>query len=271
MNTDRIVGTRSGVEPVNLFAPDTAAGIAAHPRAAELRRWTREYLCQAHPDLGRSGPVCPYTSRAITNQSLWAVFFEGRSIDAEYLSAIVDYLYDLFPALPPQDEPDSKFKAVLAVFPDLTEYADIDAIQQDQKSRFVEKGLMLGQFYPGCTTPGLHNPDFPALDAPLPILAVRHMAPTDFPFLSTRQEWIDSYLKLFAPAIPKFITSTMSDRLVQTTEESDGSHSDRVRDKVTEPSAAEPLSNRRNGRGTGTIPETAGIELASEGDRKPGR
>lgn len=220
MNPDRIVGTRSDIEPVNLFDPDPASHIAPHPCAAELRRWTCEYLCRPHPDLGRSGPVCPYTSHAITTLSLWAAFVEGP-VDAERLTAIIDDLYDIFPALPPRYEPDCKFKAVLAVFPDLTDYADIDAVQRDQKSRFVAEGLMLGQFYPGCTVPGLRNPAFPALDAPLPMLAIRHMAATDFPFLSTRREWVDSYLRLFAPAIPKFITSAMSDRLVQTNQASD--------------------------------------------------
>lgn len=216
MNTDQIVGTRSGVEPINLFAPDVATGIDLHPRAAELRRWALEYLCQSHPDLGRPGPVCPYTSRAIALRCLWAVFITGRDIDRQRIAAIVADLYDLFPAMPPRDGPDSKLKAVLAVFPDLTEYADIDTVQRDQKSRFVEQGLMLGQFYPGCTVAGLHNPAFPALDAPLPMLAIRHMVPTDFPFLSARHEWLDFYLKLFAPAIPGSIATAMSDRLVRT-------------------------------------------------------
>ncbi|MGQ4600557.1 DUF6875 domain-containing protein [Nocardia sp. R6R-6] len=215
MNTDRIAGTRTGVAPANLFAPDVATGADLHPRAAELRRWALEYLCQPHPDLGRPGPVCPYTSRAIAQRCLWASFIPGRDIHRERITAIVDDLYDLFPALPPRDEPDSKLKAVLAVFPDLTEYADIETVQHDQKTRFVERGLMVGQFYPGCTVPGLRNPGFPALDAPLPMLAIRHMAPTDFPFLSTRHEWVDFYLKLFAPAIPRFIATTMSDRLVR--------------------------------------------------------
>jgi hypothetical protein len=222
MKTDRIVGTRSGVEPANLFAPNPATRTAEHPRAAELRQWTREHLCHPHPDLGRPGPVCPYTGRAIARQYLWAAFFDGRYIDTQCITAIVDDLYDLFPALQPQDEPESKLKAVLAVFPDLTEYADIDTVQRAQKTRFVDKGLMLGQFYPGCTVPGLHNPAFAALDAPLPILAVRHMAPTDFPFLNTRHEWIDTYLKIFAPTIPGFIATTMSDKLVQTPDAPEG-------------------------------------------------
>ena len=97
---------------------------------------------------------------------------------------------DLFPVLPPERGPGAKLKAVLAVFPDVTEYDDLEAVQRNQKTKFVEQGLMLGQFYPGCTVAGLHNPEFPALDSPLPLLAMRQMAPTDFAFLNARHEWI---------------------------------------------------------------------------------
>lgn len=219
MITDRVVGTRSGIEPANLFAEETTGtDLPAH--AADLRRWTLEYLCRPHPDLGRPGPVCPYTSHAVAQRFLWAAFIPGSDIHRDRITAIVDDLYDLFPGLPPRSEPDSKLKAVLAVFPDLTEYTDIEFVQRDQKSRFVKQGLMLGQFYPGCTVAGLHNPDFRALDSPLPLLAVRHMVPTDFPFLNARREWMDYYLKLFAPTIPHFIATTMSERLVRASDAS---------------------------------------------------
>jgi hypothetical protein len=153
-------------------------------------------------------------SHAVERRFLWAAFFDGPRIDIERIAAIVDDLYELFPALEPTKEPHARFKAVLAVFPDLTDYTGIEAVQHDQKTRFVHDGLMLGQFYPGCTVAGLHNPHFPALDAPLPLLAVRHMVASDFLFLDTSQEWIDIYLHLFAPSIPEFITSAMADRLV---------------------------------------------------------
>lgn len=216
MSTDGIVGARSGVRPINLFAGDPAMRADEHPCADELRRWTLDYLCRPHPDLGRPGPVCPFTGRAVARQFLWAAFVEGDDIDGGQITAIVDDLNDLFPVLPPRHEPDSKLKAILAVFPDLTGYTDIETVQHDQKTRFVDKGLMLGQFYPGCTNAGLHNPDFHALDAPLPLLAVRYMAPSDFPFLNTRHEWIDTYLKIFAPTIPSFISHSIADKLVET-------------------------------------------------------
>lgn len=216
METNRMLGRRSGVKPVNLFAPESETGAAEDTPATELRRWAREHLCRPHPDLGRPGPVCPYMGHAIAHQYLWAVFVEGRDIGVRRIVDIVDDLNDLFPALPPRDPPDSQFRAVLAVFPDLTDHAALDTVARELKTGFVTRGLMLGQFYPGCTYSGLHNPAFPALDAPLPLLAVRHMAATDYPFLESRHEWIDAYLKIFAPAIPGFVTTAMSGRLART-------------------------------------------------------
>lgn len=214
MITDRVIGRRTGIEPASLFAPDPVSAALEHPRTSDLRQWTVDYLCRPHPDLGRHGPVCPYMSHAVKRRFIWAAFFDGSAIEVERLAAIVDDLYEVFPALPPTEPPDSQFKAVLVVFPGVTDYTGIEAVQRDHKTRFVRDGLMLGQFYPGCTVAGLHNPAFPALDSPLPLLAVRHMVATDFLFLDTSHEWIDIYLRIFAPGIPEFITSAMADRLV---------------------------------------------------------
>ena len=68
-------------KPINLFAADWKPSRSEHPCAAELRRWIVEYLCQSHPDLGRPGPVCPYTRRAVASRYLWAAFIEGDEID----------------------------------------------------------------------------------------------------------------------------------------------------------------------------------------------
>jgi hypothetical protein len=214
-STDEFIGTRSGVKPTRLFAIDPGTRADEHPCAAQLRSWTLGYLCQPHPDLGRPGPVCPYTKHAAGGRYLWAAFIEGTEIDQEYFTAVVEDMNNLFPVLPPEDGAGAKLKAVLTVFPDLTEYTNLEAVQRNQKTTFVEQGLMLGQFYPGCTVAGLHNPDFPALDSPLPLLAVRHMAPTDFAFLKTRYEWVEAYLARFAPEIPSFLSRYLADKLVE--------------------------------------------------------
>ena len=39
---------------------------------AEVARWTVDYLCQWHPDLGRTGDVCPYTEVSMREDLLLA-------------------------------------------------------------------------------------------------------------------------------------------------------------------------------------------------------
>ena len=88
-----------------------------------------------------------------------------------------------FPLLSPAHGPESIYKAVVIVFPDVTELEQVDAVQDECKNAFVKQGLMVGQFYPDHQQGGLRNPDFRALDAPYAILAIRHMVATDYPFL----------------------------------------------------------------------------------------
>ncbi|MCJ0904294.1 hypothetical protein MTX36_12765 [Rhodococcus sp. ARC_M6] len=118
------------------------------------------------------------------------------------MSDVVEDMADIYPELPPRDGKDEIFKAIIAVFPDVNDFDLIDTVQFHGKSTFVNKGMMLGQFYPGCLQSGLWNDDFRALDAPLPMLAVRQMVSTDYPFLTGRAEWMSAYLKRFAPTVP---------------------------------------------------------------------
>lgn len=61
---------------------------------------------------------------------------------------------------------------------------------------------------------GLRNSAFRALDAPLPMLAVRHMVGSDFPFLASEREWVVAYLKKFAASVPSVVRSDIADRVV---------------------------------------------------------
>lgn len=214
VSAPRIVAPRSGIELVNLFDPEVRAN--EHPLSDVLRKWATEYLCEPHENLGRTGPVCPFTGPSIAHRHFWAGFIDGTDIDQDRMKAVADDLFEIFPDLPPTTGADSTLKAVLAVFPDITDFGIIDRVQDEGKANFVKEGLMLGQFYPGCTVSGLRNKDFYALDAPLPMLAVRRMVGSDFPFLVSRRDWILSYLKEFAPTVPFAVRSSIADKLVST-------------------------------------------------------
>jgi hypothetical protein len=117
------------------------------------------------------------------------------------LVGLLEEIAAAFPMLPPANGPESIYKAVVVVFPEVTEFGQIDAVQAECKTTFVERGLMVGQFYPGHQQGGLRNPYFKALDGPFAMLAVRHMVVTDYPFLCENEQWTDAYLARFTPEI----------------------------------------------------------------------
>jgi len=177
-----------------------------------LHAWVRDYLCVPHPDLGRDGPVCPLTRPSIEKGLFWACYDFRGQLDADDICALVRLVWEKFDALPPIAGPDSMLRAVVIAFPNLAHHDAIDIAQQRLKPEFVDEGLMIGQFYPGCTESGLWNADFRPLDSPLPMLAIRHMVSNDFSFLDSRPEWISAYLRKFAPSVPAPVRARLAGR-----------------------------------------------------------
>ena len=163
-----------------------------------VKRWAEDWLSKSHPDLGRTGAVCPYAGSSIKKDLFRVAFVRGNNLDHNWMVSLLEEIAAAFPALPPADGPESIYKAVVVVFPDVTEFGQIDAVQAECKTTFVERGLMVGQFYPGHQQGGLRNPDFRALDGPFAMIAVRHMVVTDYPFLGENEKWTGAYFARFA-------------------------------------------------------------------------
>ncbi|MEV7601151.1 DUF6875 domain-containing protein [Kitasatospora sp. NPDC089797] len=208
--------TAAGPGALRLFSAEQVdAGAArAHPEAAEVLHWARRFLTTAHPDLGRSGPVCPYTQPslrrglfhlAVTDAATGTVPGTGTGPGAG-LPALVGELrahYDrLLAGL--TEEGDRELLTVLLVLPrlDRTDSTVLDDLQRSAKDEFVEQGLMIGQFHPVCEEPGLWNGAFRPLRAPVPLLAVRKLLVFDLPFLLGDPVHLAHYLARFAPQVP---------------------------------------------------------------------
>jgi hypothetical protein len=172
------------------------------PYQDRIREWATAYLTAPHPELGREGPVCPYTAAAIKKETFWVGCVDRADLTAEDIERTVAARATEFHRLPPAEGPDALLKTILILFPAVTDYRLIDEAQRRLKAESVAMGLMIGQFYPGCDEPGIRNPDFRPLQSPIPLLAIRHMVNSDFPFLAGSVAWIEEYLRKFAPAVP---------------------------------------------------------------------
>lgn len=210
--TKIVIGPRSGMNWIPLSNTEIECPFTRSAMVA-VRGWAEEHLTEPVPELGREGPVCPYVGPALRRDLMWVGRIAGRRPWPDYVRLVLSEALELFAELPPADGGDAVLKALVTTLPGLRDYTLIDELHAELKSEFVAEGLMLGQFYPGCDQPGLWNKDFRPLDAPIPMLVVRTMMTTDFPFLVEHPEWLTAYVKKFAPALPAHVRRAVVSRM----------------------------------------------------------
>ncbi|HYW09472.1 MAG TPA: hypothetical protein VE913_21100, partial [Longimicrobium sp.] len=134
----------------------------AEPLAPELRenmeplvaivRWAMEYLCSPHPELGRAGAVCPFTSPSIRRNLFFLTVMRGADLGAAEVDDVVRRYRDWFMEMEPRDPRQAQYKTINILFPDVPRSAWstlIEAAQERLKPEYVPHGIMIGEFHPG--------------------------------------------------------------------------------------------------------------------------
>lgn len=161
----------------------------------KFKSWVLEFLCKPNSELGRKGAVCPFTKKAYDLNFFWVTVQNSWQISPENLISTFYRYKNIFKSLAPNAEGENIFKTISILFPfiDKNQFKIIEEVQESLKPAFVKEGIMIGQFYPGCSQPGLNNSAFRPLNAPLPLLAIRNMVESDLPFLVGNPEFEKSY------------------------------------------------------------------------------
>jgi hypothetical protein len=168
------------------------------PVLERVDRWCHEFLMRPNPELGRSGPVCPYMPKAMgLNRVAFVVVRTAGRTDDE-VDAVIAQFRRVFLAMEPISGPESLEKAILIILPDVSEEdapVMVDETHRRLKAEFVASGLMIGKFHPANGQGGLHNPGFRPLRSPIPLLAIRHMVDSDLPFLNRSEDPVPDRIK----------------------------------------------------------------------------
>lgn len=166
----------------------------------EVARWTVDYLSQAHPDLGRSGDVCPYTAvsmrEGLMSAAVCHVFDADPRPDIE---RVMRRALEEFESRSPRMGNRAGLKATLVLFPSL-EPEWVEYVQEELSLPFAQRGVMLGEFHAESLVPGLHNRYFHPLRSPVPLLGIRAMMLTDLAFLKSSDAKLVCYLNRFGDA-----------------------------------------------------------------------
>ena len=188
-------------------APMPALGADALGCYRSIAAWVTSYLMSSHPQLGRPGEVCPFTSRAYQLDTIRIGVSFATSQDGAVIKQQMRDCLRQFSAIACEDNA-RDFRTIIVGFPNLTDEDGVAALRGAQRRltlRCLWRGLMIGRFHPSSEDEGLWNPEFRPMRAPIPLLAVRHLVRNDAPFALRHPVLLASYLCRYSTAAPRHL------------------------------------------------------------------
>jgi hypothetical protein len=148
--------------------------------------WIETFVAKPHKDLGRAGPVCPFTPGALERDTLWLAPEHVADRSAPDVSELVREYQRQFQEARPTDGEETIYKAFVVVFPDLSPDRAkgllADVIEQLAVSSYAKDGLVMGPFYEGNEGTAIYNASFHPFTSPVPCLLVRQAVVSDWKF-----------------------------------------------------------------------------------------
>jgi hypothetical protein len=180
-----------------------------------ILQWSKNFLLNTHPQLGRDGPVCPFTKPSMSKHLYFIAGPQHGRNFSEIQGNILRFQRWYASLITKLEESSRNFLTFLIPLPDFdrSDPAPLDELQARLKNDVVRQGLMIGQFHPECEQPGLWNNEFRPLKCVIPLLAIRVMVLYDLPFLMETQEHLDAYLATFASEIPPRVRGHLVSKL----------------------------------------------------------
>lgn len=194
---DKIPGPTGSLPLVTIAEARNAA--ASDGAMSTLLGWVESYLMRDHPDLGRTGAVCPFTRQAAKIDTVRLAISTADAANEEEAFALIRRAFCDLEKIPCKAGM-KHFRTVIVGFPNCSDdegVAMLQRVQARHKFYSLSRFRMIGFMHAGNEAPGLWNPAFRPLRAPLPVLAIRHLVEQDAPFAARHP-------LLLAPFLIKF-------------------------------------------------------------------
>jgi hypothetical protein len=176
---------------------------AANPEAQATRKavvaWVKDFLTRPHPALGRSGEVCPFTTRAVQLDTIRIGECLAGPEEAANIQSYMRECFRLFEDIP-CTKTTAQFRAIIVAFPNCDSeagLASLAAVQRALTIHTVFRPRMLGFFHAESEIEGLRSPAFRPMRAPVPVLAIRELTEYDAPFIARARLLVPIYLWSF--------------------------------------------------------------------------
>ncbi len=167
------------------FRQESASSETKGDAVATIQRWTRDFLMSDHPELGRAGHVCPFTAFGARIDTLRFGASDAKARDAARIRRELLAAFAQFDEIP-HPKKMGVYRAILIAFPGCADEEGGKTLSRVHKSLRLTSFLrarMIGVFHANSPETGLWNEDFRPLRAPIPLVAIRSLAPADAAFV----------------------------------------------------------------------------------------
>ena len=164
-----------------------------------LLGWIESYLTRGHPDLGRTGAVCPFTKQAAKLDTVRVAVSHAAAADEDEVFSLIRTCFGELERIPCKPGMEH-FRTIIVGFPDCAEADGIAMLQRVQarhKFHSLSRFRMIGMMHADSDAPGLWNPDFRPLRSSMPVLAIRYLVEQDAPFAARHPLLMAPYLAKF--------------------------------------------------------------------------
>ena len=197
---DTVTAAQSASAAPRLTMTEARAGAWGGDAAMQtLIGWVESYLMRGHADLGRTGAVCPFTKQAARIDTVRLAISRAGADDEDEAFGLIRGAFaelETIPCKPGMEH----FRTIIIGFPECaTEegMAMLGRVQRRHKFFSLSRFRMIGYMFAANDAPGLWNPEFRPLRAPMPVLAIRHLVEQDAPFAARHPLLMVPYLAKF--------------------------------------------------------------------------
>lgn len=166
--------------------------------------WVETFVVRPHAELGRAGPVCPFTPQAIDHGTLWLAAERSAGLGTPGLIELIRGYQRALLGNAPVDGEAAVNKSVVIVFTDLPAAQAsgffAGALEQIAVPSYVDDGLVMGPFYEGNEGTAIYNPGFRPFQSPVPLLLIRRAVVSDWKFFLNNETWFNLWSRRFGEA-----------------------------------------------------------------------
>lgn len=175
--------------------------------------WTKSFVIQRHKELGRPGPVCPFTPVAIEHKALWLAPERSAGLSKPQVIELIKGYQRLLLSNPPAEGEGAKNKSIVVVFTDLPAAHAKEfiggALEPIAIPSYVNDGLVMGPFFEGNDGTAIYNPNFRPFQSPVPLLLMRRAVLSDWKFFLNNEEWFKLWARRYGESGAKALADEL--------------------------------------------------------------